>query len=297
VILDDIAASTRKRVENARNVRPFEQVRDTALAVRRKAGAAGAAFPFEEALSPTGAGRTRTAGPAFICEVKKASPSRGLIAKGANGEEAFPYLDIAREYEAVGAEAVSVLTEPDYFLGSDSYLREIAATVKIPALRKDFIIDEYQIYEAAILGAKAVLLICALLSEKQLSCFFELANGLRLSALVEAHTVDEVKIAANCGARIIGINNRDLKTFTVDINTTAKLREYVPDGVITVSESGIRSPDDVRFLCGFGVDGFLIGEAMMIAPDRKRYLCALREAGLAGRMSGQVQGRGMYAGA
>ncbi|GHT74572.1 indole-3-glycerol phosphate synthase [Spirochaetia bacterium] len=290
MILEEIAASTRRRVDRARAAAPFEAVRDAALATGT-VRVSGAAFPFEDALSPNGAHRREYPGPAFICEVKKASPSKGLIAAE------FPYLDIARAYEAAGAAAVSVLTEPEYFLGSDDYLREIAGAVQIPALRKDFVVDSYQIYEAALLGAKAVLLICALFDDGAfgaargqaasngvpgsggtLAEYIRIADSLGLSALVEAHSEDEVKAAVDAGARIIGINNRDLKTFTVDINTTGRLRKFIPGGIITVSESGIKSAEDIRVLTEYGIDAFLIGETLMRATDKKQYLCALRGA-------------------
>jgi indole-3-glycerol phosphate synthase len=213
--------------------------------------------------------------PAFICEVKRASPSRGIIARD------FPYLDIAGDYEAAGAAAISVLTEPDYFMGSDAFLSGIAAAVALPVLRKDFIVDLYQIYEARLLGAAAVLLICALLGEK-LDLYLETARSLGLSALTEAHTEDEVKRAAGAGARIIGINNRDLKTFEVDITLTGRLRGLIPGGILAVSESGIATPEDVRLLSGFGVDALLVGESLMRAADRRRRLAELRDAALPG---------------
>jgi indole-3-glycerol phosphate synthase len=284
VILDEIAARTRIRVEAAKERRPLEQLRDaveTAAAVSAvtnsdTAGGAGgstglegasagglASFPFEAALAVPGL--------SFICEVKKASPSKGLIAAD------FPYLDIGRDYEAAGAAAVSVLTEPEYFLGSDDYLREIAAALSIPVLRKDFIIDTYQIYEAKLLGAQALLLICALLDTKTLAAYIKLAHSLGLSALVETHSEDEVRSALDAGGRIIGVNNRDLRTFKVDLGVTGRLRKLIPTGLITVSESGIRGPEDIRALGG-SVDAVLIGETLMRAVDKRQYLRELREA-------------------
>ncbi|GHV76619.1 indole-3-glycerol phosphate synthase [Spirochaetia bacterium] len=265
MILDDIAASTRIRVEKAKAVRSLEAVKDAALtqaADKRR-------LAFEQALAAPGL--------SFICEVKKASPSKGLIAEDTPG---FPYVDIAKDYEAAGASAISVLTEPDYFLGSDRYLMEIAALVQVPALRKDFVIDPYQIYEAKLLGASAVLLICALLDTKTLGAYIETADTLGLAALVEAHNEDEVRAALDAGARIIGINNRDLKTFTVDLATTARLRKLVPTGILTVSESGIRGPEDIRALTvEQSIDAVLIGEALMRAADKRGYLKELRAAG------------------
>ncbi|MDR2403286.1 MAG: indole-3-glycerol phosphate synthase TrpC [Spirochaetaceae bacterium] len=257
MILDDIAAGTRRRVAAARAVKSLEKIREAALA---KAGAAD--FPFEKALSAPEI--------SFICEVKRASPSRGIIVVD------FPYLEIAREYEEAGAAAVSVLTEPDYFMGKDGYLREIAAAIALPVLRKDFILDPYQIYEAKLLGAAAVLLICALLDRKTLGEYIALGTSLGLSCLVEVHTPEELQIALDAGARIIGINNRDLKTFTVDIGVTGRLRKRIPPGIITVSESGIGSPGDIRLLAEQRIDGVLIGETLMRAADKKAELTGLR---------------------
>jgi len=265
-ILDEIAEKTRLRVARAKAAVPLERL----LAVinseepRTEAQRHGEKTEFEEALAAPGL--------SFICEVKKASPSKGVIA------EDFPYLQIACEYEAAGAAAISVLTEPDYFLGSNQYLREIAARVKIPVLRKDFVVDEYQIYEAKVLGAQAVLLICALLNTAILTQYIATAGELGLSALVEIHNEAEAEAALAAGARIIGINNRDLKTFGVDLGLSARLRKLLPAGIITVAESGVKSPDDVRALRDTGIDAVLIGESLMRAPDKKRFLAELRDA-------------------
>jgi indole-3-glycerol phosphate synthase len=212
-------------------------------------------------------------GISFICEVKRASPSRGIIA------EDFPYMRIAAEYEAAGAAAISVLTEPDYFLGKDEYLRDIAAVAGIPVLRKDFVIDPCQIYEAQRLGAQAILLICALLDRKTLEEYLALAGSLGLSCLTEVHTAREAAMAVEAGARIIGINNRDLETFQVDLSVTKRLRKLIPPDRLVVSESGIRSPEDIRFIRDQDVQGVLIGESLMRAADKKRFLAELREAG------------------
>jgi indole-3-glycerol phosphate synthase len=272
MILDDIAAGTRIRVEKAKAVRSPEAVREAALR-GSDSNTAGKYRPaFEQALAAPGL--------SFICEVKKASPSKGIIAGDKPGAPDFPYLEIARDYEAAGASAISVLTEPDYFLGSDRYLQEIAATVRVPALRKDFVIDPYQIYEAKLLGASAVLLICALLETKTLGDYIVIADTLGLAALVEAHNGDEVRSALDAGARIVGINNRNLKTFTVDLSTTKKLRKLIPAGILTVSESGIRGPDDIRALTADqSIDAVLVGEALMRAADKKAALAELRVAG------------------
>ncbi|MBR0204463.1 MAG: indole-3-glycerol phosphate synthase TrpC [Synergistaceae bacterium] len=219
-------------------------------------------FAFEKALKRQGL--------SFICECKRASPSKGLIAPE------FPYLEIARDYEAAGADCISVLTEPKYFLGSDDYLREIAGSVNIPVLRKDFIVDEYMIYQAKILGAGAVLLICALLDDKTLTRYINICDELGLSALVEAHDEREINIAINSGARIIGVNNRNLRDFSVDVTNSKRLRELVPGDILFVSESGVSTPEDVRNIRDIGADAVLIGEVLMRSPDKKAKLSELK---------------------
>ena len=206
----------------------------------------------------------------FICECKKASPSKGLI------EPDFRYLEIAREYEAAGADCISVLTEPKWFLGSDEYLKEIAKTVSIPCIRKDFTVDEYQIYQAKTLGAAAVLLICSILSEEQLGEYIKICDSLGISALVEIHNEKEAGMAVRAGARIIGVNNRNLKDFTVDTANSKKLRDLIPDDIIFVSESGVKSTDDIRAIREIGADAVLIGETLMRADDKKAKLDELR---------------------
>lgn len=206
----------------------------------------------------------------FICECKKASPSKGLI------EPDFRYLEIAREYEAAGADCISVLTEPKWFLGSDEYLKEIAKTVSIPCIRKDFTVDEYQIYQAKTLGAAAVLLICSILSEVQLGEYIKICDSLGISALVEIHNEKEAGMAVRAGARIIGVNNRNLKDFTVDTANSRKLRDLIPDDIIFVSESGVKSTDDIRAIREIGADAVLIGETLMRADDKKAKLDELR---------------------
>ncbi|MDR0494063.1 MAG: indole-3-glycerol phosphate synthase TrpC [Treponema sp.] len=270
-IIDEIAAKTRRRLERAQM--PQEKIRAQALELTAKQRAGGyslqehkgtAALSFEQALMQPGL--------SFICEVKKASPSKGVIA------EDFPYLAIAREYEEAGAAAVSVLTEPDYFLGDTQYLREISRSVKIPALRKDFIIDPCQIYESKLLGAKAVLLICALLDGQALAEYLGIAAELDMDALVEIHDEAEADTALRAGARIIGINNRDLKTFQVDFSTGIRLRGRIPPGILTVAESGINCAADIRQLRNACFDAVLIGESLMRAADKKCYLAELRAA-------------------
>lgn len=262
-ILEKIAGRRRIDTEKRKEKKSLDLVRREAELIAEKELERDGHFryPFRERLAAPGI--------SFICEVKKASPSKGLIA------ENFPYLQIAAEYEEAGAAAISVLTEPDYFMGSDEYLRQIASERNIPVLRKDFTVDEYQIYEAKILGASAVLLICAILDDNELKTFLETAHRLGLSALVEAHDEEEVRRAVAAGAGIIGVNNRDLKTFDVDINNSIKLRELVPDGVVFVSESGIRNREDVENLRKNGTDAVLIGETLMRADDKKTMLAEL----------------------
>lgn len=256
-ILDRLAEHARERVRASRTQIPPEEIRRQALSLPI------GGFSFEKALKKPGL--------SFICECKKASPSKGIIA------EEFPYLQIAREYEAAGADCISVLTEPKWFLGSGRYLEEIAETVSIPCLRKDFTVDEYMIYEAKILGASAVLLICSILSQRQLSEYLSLCDELGLSALVEAHDEAEVELAQRAGARIIGVNNRNLKDFSVDAKNSLCLRQRIPEGVLFVSESGVQSVEDVRRLREAGADAVLVGEALMRASDKKKKLAKLRE--------------------
>ena len=256
MILDKIIEATKIRVAQEKQVESPEAVKAAALALPSDTG-----FPFEAAL--------RQQDFNFICEVKKASPSKGIIA------EDFPYLDIAKEYEVAGAAAISVLTEPDFFKGDKKYLQEIASTVKIPVLRKDFIIDEYQIYQAKVWGASAILLICACLDVPTLTKFRELADSLGLSSLVEAHDEHEVQMAIDCGARIIGVNNRNLKDFTVDVQNSVRLRNLVQDDVIFVSESGLETPEDIQVLRDNNIGVALMGETFMRSPNKVKKLAYL----------------------
>ncbi|MCD8337693.1 MAG: indole-3-glycerol phosphate synthase TrpC [Lachnospiraceae bacterium] len=271
-ILDEIAGRTKVRIAEEKEKIPPGELRAQAEEAHRRGtafadgGPAQEAYAFEKALRPAGS----SDGIAFICEVKKASPSKGLIAPD------FPYLRIAQEYEAAGAAAISCLTEPYYFQGKDSYLREIAKTVRIPVLRKDFTVDEYMIYQARAFGAGAVLLICSILDDVQLLAYGQLAAELGLSALVEAHTEEEVLRAMRAGAKILGVNNRDLKTFQVDLGTSARYRKMVPPETIFVSESGIRNADDIKKLVENGTNAVLIGETLMRAADKKEMLHKLR---------------------
>lgn len=255
-ILDTIAEHAAERVREAEKKVSFDEIRERALAM--PAGV----FSFEKALKKKDI--------SFICEIKRASPSKGMIA------EDFPYLQIAGEYEAAGADCISVLTEPKWFLGSNGYLQEIAETVRIPCLRKDFVVSEYMIYEAKLLGAGAVLLICSILSPEQIRRYIEICDVLGISALVETHDEKEISIAANAGARIIGVNNRNLKDFSVDTENSRHLRELVPKEITFVSESGIKSSADVQILRESGADAVLIGETLMRAEDKTVKLKELR---------------------
>lgn len=258
-ILDKLADYARVRVEVDKQKISLAEIKSLA-----KASDAGNGDRFSAALN-----RPELS---FICEVKKASPSKGIIA------ENFPYLEIAKEYEIAGADAVSCLTEPKYFLGSDEIFTEIRAAVVTPMLRKDFTVDEYQIYQAKVMGADAVLLICAILSATELETFLQLCDELNLAALVETHNEDEIKTALTAGARIIGVNNRNLKDFSVDFNNAARLRDLIPSDKIYVAESGVKTPDDIATLKRIGADAVLIGETLMRASDKKAMLDSLRAA-------------------
>ena len=257
-VLDALAAHARERVEEKKRKLPLAELKRQLRDREARSG-----FSFEAAL--------REQGLSVIAEVKKASPSKGVIA------EHFPYLEIAKAYEAAGASCISVLTEPKWFLGDDRYLREIAASVSLPCIRKDFTVDPYLIYEARELGASAVLLICALLGRAELEEYLGIAEELGLSALVEAHDEEEVERAAEVGARVIGVNNRDLKSFSVNMENSLRLRAAAPDNCIFIAESGVRTPDDTRALRTVGVDGILVGEALMRAENKAELLQALRK--------------------
>lgn len=257
-ILEEIAARTTERIAKEKAQVSVSELENRIQEINKNTSQK---MTFLQALQKDGM--------SYICEVKKASLSKGLIAPD------FPYLTIAQEYEQAGASAISCLTEPFYFQGSDQYLKEIAATVHIPVLRKDFTVDEYMIYQAKSLGASAVLLICAILDDGELKAYRQLAKELGLDALVEAHDEYEVDRALNLGAEIVGVNNRDLRTFQVDMNNSIRLRKMAPDNVVFVSESGIRTPDDIRLLYENQVDAVLIGETLMRSPDKKAVLESL----------------------
>ena len=258
-ILETIAAHARQRVEAARR----ETSLDVLQAQCRKLGKGYGAERFAAALGKPGL--------SFLCELKKASPSKGLISPD------FPYLEIARAYEAAGADAISCLTEPKWFLGSDQIFREVRRTVSLPMLRKDFTVDPYQLYEARLLGADCVLLICALLDTHTLAKDLEICAELGLGALVEAHDEAEIASAVSAGASIIGVNNRNLKDFSVDFQNAQRLRDRIPPGVLYVAESGVTGPADAARLKTLGADAVLIGEALMRAPDKGALLAQMRE--------------------
>lgn len=252
-ILNTIAEYAKERVAKTKEIKPLEAVKKEALAIDCNTG-----FPFEKALAKDGI--------SYICECKKASPSKGLIAPD------FPHINIAKEYEAAGASCISCLTEPKWFLGADEYLKEITEAVSIPVIRKDFTVDEYQIYEAKLLGASAVLLICAILDTETIKEYIKICDSLGLSALVEAHDDKEIASAIEAGARIIGVNNRNLKDFTVDVNNSTRYRNLIPEEILFVSESGIKSNEDIKILQGNGTNAVLIGETLMRAEDKKAML-------------------------
>lgn len=258
MILDELAAYAAVRVaEKKKEISP-ETIRRMAKEMPK------GTFSFENALKKPGM--------SFICEVKKASPSKGIIAKD------FPYLEIAREYEQAGADCVSVLTEPKWFLGSDEIFRQIRANIGLPMIRKDFTVDAYQIYEAKVMGADAVLLICALLETGRIREYLKICDDLGLAALVETHDEQEIQSAVAAGARIIGVNNRNLKNFTVDFFNAANLRALIPKEAVFVAESGVKDAADVAVLSRIGADAVLIGEALMRSADKASCLADFREA-------------------
>lgn len=266
MILDELAEYARVRVKRAKEIKSLEEAREEALALaqRERLAEPEKAFRFERAL--------RREGLSFICEVKKASPSKGVI----DGE--FPYLEIAKDYEKAGADCVSCLTEPKWFLGSDEIFRQIRAEISLPMIRKDFTVDQYQLYEAKLLGADAALLICALLSPETIREYLEICDSLGMSALVEAHDEAEIASAVSAGARLIGVNNRNLKNFTVDFENSARLRKFIPQDVIYVAESGVKYAQDAARIARIGADAALIGEALMRSGDKRAALAEMKKA-------------------
>ena len=259
-ILDQLAAHARERVAADQAENSLDVLRAQCRALGRGRGRER----FRSALEKPGL--------SFICEIKRASPSKGVIAR------AFPYLDIARDYARAGADAISCLTEPKWFLGSDRIFTDIRQAVDTPMLRKDFTVDDYQLYQARLMGADCVLLICALLDTGTLARYLTICEELGLSALVEAHNEGEIASAVAAGAEIIGVNNRNLKDFSVDLDNAARLRDQIPPGVLYVAESGVRRPEDISAVRSMGADGVLIGEALMRAKDKGAMLAAFREA-------------------
>lgn len=255
-ILDKLADYARERTEEAKRIISLSDIKSMAFDMQKDD------YSFEKALKKPEL--------SFILECKKASPSKGLIAPD------FPYLQIAKDYEAAGADCISVLTEPKWFLGSNDYLKEIASEVKIPCLRKDFTVDEYMIYEARTLGARAILLICSILSKSQIEEYLGICNELGISAIVETHDEKEVEVAVASGARIIGVNNRNLKDFSVDSSNSKRLRDLIPSDRVFVSESGLKTPEDIKTIRDAGADAVLIGETVMRAADKKAALNLLK---------------------
>ena len=255
-ILDKLADYARERTEEAKRIISLIDIKSMAFDMQKDD------YSFEKALKKPEL--------SFILECKKASPSKGLIAPD------FPYLQIAKDYEAAGADCISVLTEPKWFLGSNDYLKEIASKVKIPCLRKDFTVDEYMIYEARTLGARAILLICSILSKSQIEEYLGICDELGISAIVETHDEKEVEVAVASGARIIGVNNRNLKDFSVDSSNSKRLRDLIPSDRVFVSESGLKTPEDIKTIRDAGADAVLIGETVMRAADKKAALNLLK---------------------
>lgn len=258
-ILDIIANHARKRV-----VADKERISPEAMKELAANGGPANGKAFYDAVAKPGI--------SFLCEVKKASPSKGII------DPVFDYLTIAQDYEEAGADGISCLTEPQWFLGSDEIFREIRAAIRTPMLRKDFVVDEYQLYQAKVMGADCVLLICALLDTDTNTRYLDICSQLGLAALVEAHDAAEISSAVRAGAQMIGVNNRNLKDFSVDLGNAASLRDHIPLGTLYVAESGIQTPSDAAAMKAIGVDAVLMGEVLMRAPDKKAMLGAMRKA-------------------
>ncbi len=258
MILDQLANHAKERVLKDKEKISLEEIKLKALSLEK------GDFVFEKAL--------RNNFPSLICEVKKASPSKGVIS------EDFPYLEIAKEYEKVGATCISVLTEPKWFLGSDEIFKEIRANVSLPMLRKDFTVDEYQIYQAKLMGADCVLLIVAILTTNQIKSYIEICNNLGINAVVEAHDEKEINSAIKAGAKIIGVNNRNLKDFTVNLDNASELKTYIPEDVIYIAESGIATVEDGISLVKKGADALLIGEALMRTDNKREFISKIKGA-------------------
>ncbi len=263
-ILDEIAAYSALRVMNDKKTYSLEDLKKQCGEMLKRSASEPEAglFRFGQALKKPGL--------SIISEIKKASPSKGIIS------EDFPYLFIAGEYEKAGADCISCLTEPNWFLGSDDIFAAVRAYTKLPMLRKDFVVDEYQIYQAKTLGADAVLLICALLDTETIRYYLGICRELQMDALVETHDADEIRSAVAAGAKIIGVNNRNLRDFSVDLKNAESLRALVPEDCIFVAESGVRGPEDAACLKAVGADAALIGEALMRAEDKRAMIRAFK---------------------
>ena len=259
MILDDIVAVKQKKLSDLMQKMPLD-------ALQKKIEDRPAnPKDFHHALKKPGI--------SVIAEVKKASPSKGVIKSDFDPET------IARQYNEYGADAVSVLTEEDFFLGCNEYLKTVKAVTHIPVLRKDFIIDIWQVYESRMIGADAILLIVGILTDKQLRTYRETAQSLGMHALVEVHNEEELARALDSGTEIVGINNRNLKTFDVSLETTEKLASKISPGKTIVSESGIKNAEDIRYLKQLGVDAVLVGETLMRAGSIKDQLDQFKQAG------------------
>lgn len=249
MILDQILLDTKKRVKKLYQRHPLESWKSKADKVPLSN------FKFHRTIENNSF--------SIIAEIKKASPSKGMI------DKAFDYKQIAKDYKEAGVNCISVLTEPYHFSGRNEYIQTVKQISELPVLRKDFIIDEIQIYESVLLGADCILLICKALSLKQLTKFLQIAETLQLSALVEAHTLEDVTMALQANAKMIGVNNRDLQTFEVDLQTSLTLRESVPSDVMFVSESGIKTVNDIKRIKTGNINAVLIGETLMRSKDKK----------------------------
>jgi indole-3-glycerol phosphate synthase len=276
MILDTLAQATKKRIDGQKQLKSLEALKQelSEKAIRGELVLPDKEKSFEENFNNPSLYRfeknLKGKGIHIIAEVKKASPSKGLI------DPNFDYMKVARDYEMAGVDCVSCLTEPDYFKGSDEIFMEIRRALKTPMIRKDFTVDEYMIYQAKLMGADCILLICAILDDEALISYYKLADSLGLSVLVETHDEEEMERALKIGARMIGVNNRNLKDFTVDIGNSIRLRKMVPENVIFVAESGIKTREDIKELEDCGTNGVLIGETFMRAADKAKELKLLK---------------------
>lgn len=253
MILDDLVAATKQRLVEEKKQVPLIELKQQAQQIPNRDSQTIINKFLEPKLH-------------FIGEIKKSSPSKGTIV------DDFPYMKIAQEYQDAKIDAISILTEPTYFQGKLAYLKEISKTSNVPLLRKDFTIDPYMIYQAKVAGASLILLIVAILDDEELISYLKLSQKLGLAALVEVHNENELQRALKANAKIIGVNNRNLKDFTVDINNSLKLRPLVPKQIPFITESGIKTSADIKKLKRAQVNGVLIGETFMKAPDRVKII-------------------------